>query len=167
MRVEARFWAKTEEAPNGCLEWTAGGKGHGYGGFGIAGTVAVAHRVAFALAKGPIPAGLLVRHACHNRCCVNPDHLELGTHAENTKDMTDAGRMLTGPGAIPRKLDVTDAWGVFGARMLGFSYAEIAAAYGVGAQTVSDILADRTWAKARQAHADEVHGTPETPAAAP
>src|ERR1044071_8669327 len=46
----------------------------------------------YATHKGPIPNGLLVRHTCDNRLCINPDHLLLGTVADNVKDMIERGR---------------------------------------------------------------------------
>lgn len=51
-----------------------------------------AHRVAWEDAKGAIPDGLLVLHKCDIGCCVNPDHLYLGTHKDNAADRTERGR---------------------------------------------------------------------------
>jgi hypothetical protein len=76
---------------SGCWEWTAssraGGKGE-YGGFGMKALGypnIQAHRAAWILLRGPIPAGLTIDHLCRNTNCVNPDHLEPVTAAENIR----------------------------------------------------------------------------------
>lgn len=51
-----------------------------------------AHRVSYMEHFGPIPDGLMVRHRCHRRRCVNPEHLVLGTNSDNMKDMMEAKR---------------------------------------------------------------------------
>jgi hypothetical protein len=45
---------------------------------------------------GAIPEGMVIRHKCNNPKCINPDHLEIGTHKENKGDMVNRGRSLFG-----------------------------------------------------------------------
>ena len=81
-----------------CIETTGPRTPAGYGRASIAvGPLAYyfvyAHRVAWEQANGqPIPPGMVVRHACDNPPCVNPLHLQLGTHADNVRDTHERGR---------------------------------------------------------------------------
>lgn len=78
-----RFEAKVRKTP-GCWEWTAATTGT-YGAFTLNGNrkQVRAHRYAYELWRGPIPAGLHIDHLCRNPLCVNPDHLEPVTCREN------------------------------------------------------------------------------------
>jgi len=79
----------------GCHVWTGTGKGRNKGGrYGHIGFMA--HRLAWELAKGPIPVGLNVLHKCDNPACCNPDHLFLGTAQENIADKVRKGRVRNG-----------------------------------------------------------------------
>lgn len=69
----------------GCHEWTAGTDQDGYSQTSIGGRTVRAHRVAYEMAKGPIPEGLQIDHLCRVRHCVNPGHLEAVTQQENIR----------------------------------------------------------------------------------
>ena len=67
-----------------------------------------AHRLAYTLHRGPIAPGMVIRHTCHNPRCVNPDHLIQGTHAQNSRDMVNAGRSLKRYGSKNPNARLTD-----------------------------------------------------------
>lgn len=75
----------------------------GYGRVGYKGLVVYAHRLSWILTYGEIVNGLCVCHKCDNCKCINPDHLFLGTHKDNTQDMIRKGRRAKSCGR--KKLD--------------------------------------------------------------
>lgn len=87
-----RFFSKVEKK-DGCWNWTATvSRNGGYGMFYLAGKMRIASRVSWELHSGEIPNGLCVLHRCDNPKCVNPNHLFLGTHKDNSIDMIKKGR---------------------------------------------------------------------------
>lgn len=83
MTTLERFTRKIDTSGE-CWNWTANKSPKGYGQFKIAARNVPAHRMAYELFVGPVPAGLVVDHLCRNRGCVRPDHLEPVTSRENT-----------------------------------------------------------------------------------
>jgi hypothetical protein len=86
-----RFWQRVDRSGE-CWEWRGQRQRQGYGQVGWAGKRYSAHRFAWLLVNGPIPDGLLVCHRCDTPSCVRPDHLFLGTTAENARDRENKGR---------------------------------------------------------------------------
>jgi hypothetical protein len=77
-----RFWEKVRRTGAGCWPWTGAMRPNGYGSISVMGSPkrwAAAHRVAYVMARGPIPDGLTINHLCRNKACVNPAHLDLVT----------------------------------------------------------------------------------------
>lgn len=85
--LEERLWRKISPEPNtGCWLWTGADNGAGYGTLTFGHSKrAYAHRVSYEHFVGPIPDGLQLDHKCRVPCCVNPDHLEPVSNAENTR----------------------------------------------------------------------------------
>lgn len=86
----------------GCWLWKGCVDGSGYGQVKDKGRIWKSHRYSFSIYVGDIPEGLCVLHTCDVPSCVNPEHLFLGTKADNTKDMIEKGRdnFKCGTGAI-------------------------------------------------------------------
>jgi hypothetical protein len=83
-----RFEDRAHPEPNsGCFLWA--GKSinprYGYGGFFLDGKNIPAHRAAWMLFRGPIPAAMEIDHLCRTPACVNPEHLRVVTKAENLR----------------------------------------------------------------------------------
>jgi hypothetical protein len=96
-----RFWARLDrESAAGCWLWTGSVGPRGYGQVYLAKRIyARAHRLAYALANGEVPDGLVICHSCDRPLCCNPDHLVAATQMENVADMVRKGRHVGGPNA--------------------------------------------------------------------
>lgn len=86
-QIAERFWDKVNKL-RGCWEWDGWkSRSTGYGGYSANGKQDVAHRWAWQITNGAIPAGQHVLHKCDNKICVNPAHLYLGNARQNYIDM--------------------------------------------------------------------------------
>ena len=82
------FFFKNTRKTKGCWIWTGSKNRDGYGRF----YHTSAHRASYEIFKGGIPVGISVLHSCDNPSCVNPNHLWLGTQADNMHDCIAKGR---------------------------------------------------------------------------
>lgn len=94
--VITRFWKKVQKNDEGCWLWQGATFRNGYGNFRLQGPERRnigAHIFSFIISNGQIPDdGKVIMHHCDNPACVRPDHLRVGTRAENTHDMMSKGR---------------------------------------------------------------------------
>ena len=153
-RDAARFWSKVQcGAPDECWTWIGPHDRQGYGKLSIGGRKGrnwPAHRLAWTMARGAIPAAMCVCHRCDNPPCVNPAHLFLGTKADNTRDCVRKGRnkypVMRGeqnPHARFTEREVQLVRLLCG--RIGLSHGEVAGRYGVTRQAVSRIVAGEVW----------------------
>ncbi len=125
---------------DGCWVWNWAVHPKGYASVKINGRTYKAHRLAYELAKGPIPDGQIIRHLCGNPSCLNPEHLLAGTQTENSRDMVEAGNQ------VHQKLMPSDAIEIRRIFAEGdISRAEIARQYGVTSGAIRMIIANITF----------------------
>lgn len=166
------FWSRVDRSSEtGCWPWLAGQFGNGRGAMHWGGRKTVAYRISWELEHGaPPPSDLFVCHHCDNPSCVRPDHLFLGTCADNNRDMREKRRdsppplhageshpNATTPDALVREARERYALG-------GLTALDLANAYGVSATAMQDWLRGRIRADAGGPIADSLvpkvqHGT--------
>ena len=144
-----RFWTRVDAGEgDGCWEWT-GGKVHtGYGRFYADGYADYAHRIAWKLTRGEIPEGMCICHRCDNPGCVTPDHLFLGTPADNAadRDAKGQGRNMVGeqnPGAKLTEADVLEIRRLWAETDL--DQREIAEMFGISPTQAARIIHREQW----------------------
>ena len=139
-QVQDVIRTRSTPQPNGC--WTWNGPCNPYGQFMWLGDQG-AHRAsvrAFQLAGARIPDGQVVRHSCDNPACVNPDHLTVGTYADNVRDMDSRNRRRQAKGVdLPQtKLNEDAVRAIRDVYAKGFtSQRELAEEYGVNPSQIS------------------------------
>lgn len=104
----------------------------------------LAHRIAYIIEKGDISQGNVVRHKCDNSKCINPKHLETGTHQENMQDRTTRGRTIRGSKHHSAKLTDAIALEIYNLRD-SKTMTEVATQYKITKQTVSKIWKKESW----------------------
>ena len=140
------FWDRVTKTDS-CWTWNGSKTSGGYGSVTYEGKFTVCHRVSWELTNGPIPNGLRVLHKCDNPPCVNPDHLFLGTQADNMRDAYRKGRVMIrrGSDTIWSKLTEEDIPAIRCMYGEGFTQAAIARQFGVATDTIWDVTHGRTW----------------------
>lgn len=149
---KARFYQfVTPGAPDECWEWQGSINPRGYGRFRYQGKASYgAHRASYILHKGPIPDGLMVRHACDNPSCVNPNHLDVGTVLDNARDAVERDRYATGERNVRAKLTKREVLEILYRLSRGESRRAMREQYGVSKAQIQRIAAGRSWQKAIQ-----------------
>jgi hypothetical protein len=139
--------ARSAPCANGCREWLGASGGSGHGQTSVNGKRLGAHVAMYEAVHGPIPAGMEVRHSCDNPPCIAIEHLLLGTHADNMRDMRERGRHRWGErprGAAHHNSKLTEA-DVLAIRSDPQGCDRLARAYGVTPTTIRHIRNRRTW----------------------
>ena len=125
-----------------CFIWKGQITKEGYARKWIRGRMQRLNRVAWEWANGPVPDGMIVCHTCDNRACVNPDHLFLGTNADNSADMVAKGRSARGENHSQARLTDDDARAILNSDETSD---ELAARFGVTRSTINRVRARTHW----------------------
>jgi hypothetical protein len=143
----ARFWSKIEKS-DACWAWS-GAISDGYGEIAVPcrrvkhGSVTIrAHRIAWTIAHGEIPAEAWTLHRCDVRACTNPEHLFLGDNAENMRDASRKGRLPLGAANHQARLTAELVRAI---RADPLSEIRAASKYGVSSTTIGDVRRRLNW----------------------
>jgi hypothetical protein len=142
--------------PGGCINWCERKTANGYGLLTVPGHKQIlAHRLAFMLAHGDVPAGKCVLHKCDNPACVNPDHLFLGTKGDNNADRHAKGRTARGEKIAAKvrgelnyaaRLTESDVRDIRRLAESGLSHGRLARRYRVDQSHITNIVNRKAWA---------------------
>lgn len=140
-------WLVRDER-TGCLNFTGGKVGIGYGRLRVGRKLVLAHRHAYELAMGEIPDGMIVCHRCDNPSCCNPDHLFLGSQMDNMSDRSGKGRygsQARGTDNGAAKLTDVDVAEIRRLVSSGAKQKDVAAQFGVTQPLISMIALRKNW----------------------
>ncbi len=145
-----RFQEKYIPEPNsGCWLWFGAntGEANPYGAMKVGKKNQLAHRISYELFCSSVPNGMHVLHRCDNSYCVNPEHLFLGSHAENMSDMKTKGRgnACRGVEHVKAKLTPEKASEIRQLVASGKTHKEVTAIYGVSRGLVSMVVRGEMW----------------------
>lgn len=170
VKTQRNFDKKIDKSggPEACWIWTAGKVGNGYGRFAYTRKeLWLAHRISYAISKGPIPGGMNVLHSCDNPPYCNPAHLWLGTQLDNNLDKIKKGRdnpaigdrngSRTKPHLLVRgsqnSNSVLSEEQVVEIRRIHaegkLNYLQIAPIFGVSKEAIGSIIRGKTWKRVK------------------
>lgn len=143
--IHRRFKKYYTESSSGCWNWTASIQNSGYGKFRVGDKMMSSHRVSYLIYKGEIPENMNVCHKCDNKLCVNPDHLFLGSQADNIRDKIKKGRQTNGEKAWNAKLTKTQVKVIREAHKNGFQMKQIRDYFKISWTSISNIINKKRW----------------------
>ncbi len=141
--TKEKFFLASFEKTETCWNWTGTITKRGYGYATINGRRIHAHRLSYFYHYGELPEGLVVCHTCDNPKCVNPDHLFLGTQADNMQDKVNKNRHLFGEKHGMSKLTEKDV--LFIRSLEKPNYAQLGRQYNVCPETIAHAYKRETW----------------------
>ena len=153
MRIELSFWDHVDKSGD-CWMWRRSTTSHGYGMFRMqpSNKAVMAHRHAYAVTYGEVPAGMDVCHSCDTPGCVNPSHLFAGTAADNMRDAIRKGRFKFPPPS-PGVKNVNAKLTPERVRELrrcvksdGLTVSAMSRRFGIARATLRSVVSGKTWA---------------------
>lgn len=149
MTFAERLLNQVDIQQDGCWVFTGCWDGSGYGQIQINGERTRTHVLSYRLHKGEIPAGKYVCHTCDNRACINPEHLFLGSAADNAKDMWQKGRGVLqdtrGEANGQATLTEDEVREIRSCTAAGLSLSEVGVMFGKDTSTIWKIHHRKTW----------------------
>lgn len=147
-RLLAKVDATEKHGPRGdCWKWNGATDSWGYGRIAVNGKNRTAHRLSYALFRGPVPSDKLVLHKCDVAHCINPAHLYIGTHADNVNDAYRRNRYPSKDGsqngrAVLREEDIPEI-----RKMIrnGIKYQHIASIFKVSTGAIAHVAQGISW----------------------